>query len=609
MKSRPADLKKNNYTRRHILRNVLVSAASMSTISGFIPVASSATASHSVTDNAVVQQQTPGIILDYATTSWANIRNDRQQNEVPTDNFADLQQLLHDKKYITIDTPVSISDSIILSVKKQVIEGGSGGLITPLKGMENKFLLQMTADATKIRNLNVDNPLLLKSPTGGRQGGIAIAAHYCEIENCYFWRMLQSVVATSSFGAYGTKVINNWFLECLGAGGGSTDPDSHSGEDRGDAVTIWGAGSIISGNHAMCRADQDARIAFHAEGLYDARRTVRDIDHKDIIMTNNMARGPFRRHFVMENITNGISTGNISMGGATWWGEAYIQCKNIIAKNVIYYDTPSGNHNGSVWQPVKAAIASVNFNSNVNISSNVLLSKGTRACGFATSTQTGETDVTLSGFMRNEGHASNTAVFLNNPSNFRLENLRSDGFAQALDLRVTRDTCINSVNCQHTLNNSNNAVVITSGRGGSVNINGDIYRGSKTAFVLPNISKLSIQNTTIEASERFATLSGIMQSLIICNNQVSGDKKLSLHFNTTNAAPDITWRVEGNTGMISQLHYTLDQLKNRQSKLNQFSKFAGKNIPSGHNTVWIALGEADNSPWLNLVTHEILTPV
>ena len=54
-------------------------------------------------------------------------------------------------------------------------------------------------------------------------------------------------------------------------------------------------------------------------------------------MANNPAYGPFRRHFVMEGITNGSSIGNVSIGGATRWGEAYIMCTNVVVENTIKY--------------------------------------------------------------------------------------------------------------------------------------------------------------------------------------------------------------------------------------------------------------------------------
>lgn len=591
-------------SRREVLGKLLLTAAGLGAAGTVLRPGLAVAAP--VTDR--FQGQAPGIILDHATTSWAKIRNDARRSVGPVDNFADFQQLMEDKKYLTIDTPISISNTIKLSQKNQIVEGRGNGLITPLQGMENKYLMQLTADATKVHGLVLDNPMMLKSANGGRQGGITIAANYCEIANCYFYRMLQSIVAPANFGAYGTKIIDNWFLECLGAGAGEHDLSSSKGEDRGDAVTLWGSGSIITGNHAWCRADQDARLAFHAEGLYGARRTVRDFDHKDIIMMNNMAKGPFRRHFAMENITNGVSMGNVSMGGATWWGEAYIQCKNVIVKNVIRYTNPPDNQNGASWKPIKAAIAVVNFNHGVNISSSVLIAEGTRAHGFATATQTGDMDVTLSGTLRNEGSRQNSAVFLNNPSDFRMENLRTHGFARAVTLRVTSATNIDSVNCRHELNGTQDGMAITQGKGGNININGDIYRGCKTAFTLPNLNTLSIRNTTVEASERFAALSGITQSLTVCNNTVVGEEKRALNYVAKDAAPDISWLIEDNIGIDNKLRYTQSQLKNAQSRLNAMSKFAGKQVTLGNDELWVALGESATAPWLNLVSHQKIIP-
>ena len=71
-------------------------------------------------------------------------------------------------------------------------------------------MLELKADATQIHGMVFDNPMLLKSETGGRQGGLMISANYCGGE-LLFYRMLQSVIAPVGFGAYGTKIIDNWF--------------------------------------------------------------------------------------------------------------------------------------------------------------------------------------------------------------------------------------------------------------------------------------------------------------------------------------------------------------------------------------------------------------
>jgi hypothetical protein len=594
-------------SRRKALTKILVSAAAVGTI-GSLTRANAAPASAQPESTRSKIDGAPGIILDHASTSWAKIRSDVHNNHGPVDNYAALQQLAEDKKYLTIDTPVSINKSIKLTVKNQIIEGRGNGIITPLRNMSNEFLLELKADATQIHGMVFDNPMLLKSETGGRQGGIMISANYCEIANCYFYRMLQSVVAPAGFGAWGTKIVNNWFLECLGAGTGMRDLRSKLGEDRGDAVTIWGSGTIMTGNHAYCKAGEDARLAFHAEGLPGARKYLRDFDHKDIIMANNMAKGSFRRHFAMENITDGISIGNISMGGATWWGEAYIQCKNINVKNTIRYSNSPEIVNGKAWRPIKAAIAVVNFNEGINIDSTVLIAKGTEAYGFAIATQTGEHDITLSGSMINEGARTNTALYLNQPKSFRINNLDTQGFARAAQITTGKDVTITSSNCYHQLNGTGKGMEIVKGTGGNIAINGDTYNGATTVFKLPNVDNLSIQNTRVSGSERFAELSGIKQSLLVTHNMVSADKSMALVY-SDGSAPDISWLVEGNIGIRSNFSYTSAQLSSLNSNLNQRSKHAGKNVCVNSNAVYVALGGAPESPWLNLATQKMIKPV
>lgn len=598
------------HSRRKALTKILASAAAIGTL-GSLTRANAAPASAPpvpAPDGAAGKiNGAPGIILDHASTSWAKIRNDVQRGHGAVDNYAALQQLVEDKKYLTIDTPISINKTVKLTMKNQIIEGRGNGIITPLGNMGNGFLLELKADATQIHGIVLDNPLLLKSETGGRQGGIMISANYCEVSNCYFYRMLQSVIAPAGFGAYGTKVTNNWFLECLGAGTGMRDLHSKMGEDRGDAVTIWGSGTIITGNHAYCKAGEDARLAFHAEGLPGARKHLRDFDHKDIIMANNMAKGSFRRHFVMENIIGGVSIGNLSMGGATWWGEAYIQCKNINVKNTIRYSNSPDILNGNAWRPIKAAIAVVNYNEGINIDSTVLIAKGTKAYGFAIATQTGDHDVTLSGSMINEGARTNTALFLNQPKSFRIHNLDTHGFARAAQITTNKDVTITSNNCYHQLNGSGKGVEVVKGSGGTISINGDTYSGATTAFKMPNLDNLSIQNTRVSDAERFAELSGIKQTLMVTNNMATTAQAIPLVY-SNGTAPDISWCVEGNSGVRSNFSYTSEQLSAVNSALNQRSKQAGKSISVNNNAVYVALGNAPDSPWLNLATQKVVKP-
>ncbi|WP_147440137.1 hypothetical protein, partial [Gibbsiella quercinecans] len=438
--------------------------------------------------------QPPGIAFDSATTSWAKIRNDIASGE-NSDNYPLFQQLVEDKKYLVIDTPISVAQTIKLNLSNQIISGKNGGIITALPGMQDKFIFELDADYTKIQNVILDNPLLLKQQRGGRQGGISIQANFCEVENSYFYRMLQSIIASAKFAAYGTKIVNNWFLECLGAGDGMSNLQSSFGEDRGDAVTIWGSGTIITGNHAFCKDGEDARIAFHAEGLPNARKR-RDFDRKDIILTNNLAKGSFRRHFAFENITNGVSIGNVSMGGATWWGESYTQSKNIIIKNCISFTSNSDNKNGAAWSPVRAAIALLNFNSGLDISSSILMESKSEGFGFAIATRTGDHDFSLSGNMINEGSKKNVAVYLNGPRMARLNGLYTKGFGRAVVLATTRSSTIYSNNCIHECNGNDDGFVIGKGAGGEVTSFGDKYLNVRTAFIIKNIDRISINNTT-----------------------------------------------------------------------------------------------------------------
>lgn len=599
------------HSRRHVLTKMVASAAAYGVASGFCTSSNAAippSSSSQAETNADSSHVAPGIILDHASTSWAKIRNDiNSSSNERQDNYAALQQLVEDKKYLTIDTPLSVSQPIKLNMKNQFIEGCSEGIITPLAGMQSSYLLELHGDATRLHGLVLDNPLLLKTARGDRQGGVMIVAHYCEVSECYFYRMLQSVVAQASFGAWGTKIVNNWFLECLGAGPGMSDLHSNLGEDRGDAVSVWGSGTIVSGNHAWLKEGEDARIAFHAEGLPNTPRIKRDSDHKDIIFMNNMAQGAFRRHFAFENITNGISVGNVSMGGSTWWGESYTQCKNVIAENTIRFTVGTDNKNGNAWHPVKAGIAVLNFNEAVKISSSVMLGNGVQASGFAIASQIGDHDITLSGNMINEGSVNNVAVNLNKPKSVRIFNLHTRGFGRAVSLAATEKTTFSSSNCIHECAGTDDGLKVTHGSGSSITINGDSYSGVKRGFTIANFQHVSISNTRVEAKDHFAVLNGISQQLSVTDNIVTGDTKLALQF-TGNLSPNLSWQITNNIGISSQLAWNEAQVKSLHSALNQRSKYAGKAIVMADQRLLVALGDAPEAPWFSVTEQSTLIP-
>lgn len=617
MSSNPSDKYSHatRASRRKIIRRIIASTATLGAASVFaksgetpptktadIPAASKP----ALTAN---KSMAPGIILDHASTSWANIRNDQQRTRsvLSQDNYAALQQLLAEKKYVTIDTPVSTSQTLDLTMKNQRIEGQTGGIITALTGMQNAPLFELKGDATRLYGLIMDNPLLLKSPRGGRQGGIVIAANFCEISHCYFYRMLQAVSTRSRFGAYGTKILNNWFIECLGAGPGDSDLKSSLGEDRGDAVSIWGSGTILTGNHAWLKAGEDARIAFHAEGLMSSDRIRRDIDHKDIIFMNNMAQGAFRRHFAFENITNGVSVGNVSMGGATWWGESYTQCKNVMVDNTIRFDVSPDNRHGQTWRPVKAATAVLNFNQGVTINTNILLAKGTRARGFAIASQIGDHDITLSGNMINEGSEDNTAVWLNNPKNVRLHNLNTTGFKQAVVMLAAAEGQLNSSHCTHQCNGKGAAIVIRNSNNAIVKVSGDNYSGVTSGFKIAQLRELSVTNTTVEATKEFGVFHKINQTLQISGCLGRAEDALPIRY-LEELSPSLLWSIENNPGITSTLSWSLKQIKKINSSLNQRGKYAGQNIVLNNQHLLVALGSSPTAPWLDVLTRKKITP-
>lgn len=302
--------------------------------------------------------ESPMIIKDTATTSWAKISSENVYDD-KSDSFA---ELVASKKNIIVDTQIALNKTVVLEKESQSLTGASSGIL--LNGMLGGAMLNVKGNKTSLRKLLLDNPLMLKQATGSKQTAISIQAHDTTIQNTFFYRMLHSVVVESDGEWFGSKIMTNRAYECIGVG-----DDSGLGEDRGDAFTVWGAGAIVDGNWAFAKAGEDCRIAFHCESLdvYENNQDKR-FNSSSCIVTNNIARGSFRRHFVFEGMKNSIFDSNISEGGATWWNLALIGCEDCQISNTIIRHYREGVGGAAAWNAYNAAIAFVLYNRNLNFS-------------------------------------------------------------------------------------------------------------------------------------------------------------------------------------------------------------------------------------------------
>lgn len=194
------------------------------------------------------------------STSSLNIRAENA-TDYTTDNTQAIQNLLNQATHIIIDTVINLSDQVHTNFADQIIEGTETGEIRPIgDNMSTRSMIILKHPRSKVLNLVSTNPLLLQSDAeprdgGGRQGTIDIQADFCVVQGCNMTNQVNAVIATSTYRAHGSRILENNFFDCLGVGR----------EDRGDAVSIWGSGTVIDGNYASCKEGTDGRLAFHAE--------------------------------------------------------------------------------------------------------------------------------------------------------------------------------------------------------------------------------------------------------------------------------------------------------------------------------------------------------
>lgn len=551
----------------------------------------------------------------FVTTSSRGIR----AANATSDNTTALQALVNANLNVMIDTPVNITAPIELKNDHQVVKASTGGRVNVYTdAMAGKSMFVVTGQFVKIENVTFDNVNSLKIQTigAGRQGGIDIRNNYCTVQGCTFWRCLNSVFSSSSYGAYGTKVLNNYFLECLGGGDGINDTVSNRGEDRGDAVTIWGSGSVIIGNHAYAKAGEDGRIAFHAEFLPGTPSNKNEeFDHKDVIMVGNMAYGSWRRHFVLENMSNSLCVGNVSMGGATWWCEAYVNCKNVLAENVLRFTRPSTDHTGGYWSPTPGCTALVNSSKSIEIRSVGYLDVGSSGSGFVIQTvKDGTHRYSVKGrYVNYNGSTSSVAISLLTSERGIFEGCYLEGFSKGMSINLGTGSYVSVNSCFFDLLGNSAGILCNYGVGGKVHVSNTIILNTNAFANISNADEVLLSNNKglIIDGGYFVNLFSIKQTFRM-SECISIDKNATVRYggSTSGTIPNINWDISNNMNIIADWFYTEGQLQDSTKMVNTINKTAGKIIvatpnnllPSNTNTrnTYIALGGNATSAWRSL---------
>ncbi|GLR07309.1 hypothetical protein COO59_17900 [Mixta theicola] len=555
------------------------------------------------------------------TTSSQNIAA-TSATDYKTDNTAAFQALLKKEKHVIIDTVINLSAQVKTAFEGQIIEGTETGEVRPIgTTMSGRSMIVLSFTRCEVRNLKSTNPLLLQSNAtdGGRQGTIDIQADFCVVEGCTMINQVNAVIAGSVQRAHGSRIINNNFLDCLGVGL----------EDRGDAVSIWGSGTVIANNYASCKAGTDGRIAFHAEAPVTSNTGRAQFDAQHTIMANNFAYGPFRRHFVMEGITNGSSIGNVSIGGATWWGEAYIMCTNVLVENTIKYTRSATDLQGATWGPKRGAVCVQNWSYNVSIRSTVVMDEGSVGDGFIldrSTTVKGEHRLTLQLSMLNKGSEKNNAFNLVPAEDLHLNNCYATGFARFLQTSTSDYNTMLITGCRYRGNGTASGVLVQGGTGGTMSINHSIIDvGSNDyAMSLFNLAKIHITSTGYSAGLVAVSMRDISEKFVMSNcYNLDSSKPLSLRYGKTNSSggssvasegdvPEIEWLFNENDGITCGFVYSQTQLKTATATVNTTGKTMGK-IVLGYSAdkklrYYYATGGDAKSAWVTFDYADTVTP-
>lgn len=240
-----------------------------------------------------------------------------------------------------------------LTIDKRLKLSGDG-LLNFTAGIEGKAAIQVNADGTVLTGIRIYNPNALGNDSGDRPYGIEIQAHDIIVSNCRIEQFQNAIAQRANGEWYRSIIIGNQCLNCLGAGGGQASSSS-LGEDRGDGITAWGAGTVIANNIVTLKDGEDGRIGIHAERLNQFIITPGPYDDTAVSVVGNHIYGSWRRGIVFEGMRGATAEGN-TIVGPTWWALAIVKGATccVMEANTVYWTTTFDTW-GS-WSPTIAPL-------------------------------------------------------------------------------------------------------------------------------------------------------------------------------------------------------------------------------------------------------------
>jgi hypothetical protein len=211
---------------------------------------------------------------------------------------------------------------------------------------------------TTLSKVVLTNPNSINSGnTGGRSYGVSIQGNDVLVEGCTVDGFENGIAATTGGEYHNHRIIGNRVKDVMGWNSVPSNNGTAGGEDRGDGIVTWGAGSVIVGNIVNAKEGYDARIGIHAESLKSEDDTPSPFDDRVTTIQGNIVYGKFRRGITVEETKQAAVVGNV-VQDSTWWGISMILGEgHVVANNTIRWTRTSSDTQGSNYSPVRGPIA------------------------------------------------------------------------------------------------------------------------------------------------------------------------------------------------------------------------------------------------------------
>src|SRR5690606_25563154 len=231
------------------------------------------------------------------------------------------------------------------------------GEIRVTAGVEHGSAVRLHSNS-RLQGVVLTNPnQVISGNSGGRSYGVSLTGNDILVEGCTVDGFENGIAALSGGEWHNHRIIGNRVSNVVGWNSVPSNNGTAGGEDRGDGIVTWGAGSVIVGNIVSAKEGYDARIGIHAESLKSEDDTPSPFDDRLTTIQGNIVYGKFRRGITVEETKQAAVVGNV-VQDSTWWGISMILGEgHVVANNTIRWTRTSSDTQGSNYSPVRGPIA------------------------------------------------------------------------------------------------------------------------------------------------------------------------------------------------------------------------------------------------------------